>query len=92
MDKLNSTEEAKEKRKRIVDARFGEGTYEKSIKKIHPHRCARHLDDVIHALFNGKTSVANAVSVFATCFFSNVGNEPKRVYPDSEPFNMTPKN
>lgn len=75
-------------RKAVVEAKYGVGAYEKATKKIQPHRCARHLDDVMHGLTHWD---ANPIAVFFSCLFSQKGNEPQRMYPDSDPFSALDK-
>jgi hypothetical protein len=40
------------RRKEIVDAKYGAGAYEKAIKKVNPHRCASHLNEVFYGVQN----------------------------------------
>ena len=79
-----------QKRKEIVDAKYGAGTYEKAIKKINPHRCAFHLNEVFHGIRHRNFDLLDAdfatIGTFFTCMFSEKGQEPPRKYPEAKSF------
>ena len=79
---------ASQKRKKMVEAQFGAGSYERARSRIHPHRCARHLDDLLVGIYSLNISQQQFVK-FWECIGSVPGQEPERNAGDSEPFDQT---
>ncbi|KAL2919421.1 hypothetical protein HK105_201066 [Polyrhizophydium stewartii] len=75
-----------EQSRRRVDAMFGPGAYERGRARIKPHRCARHLDDVMHGI--NHLEFGKPVWAFLRCMASTPGSEPPRVYSDSPVFDL----
>ncbi|KAI8585100.1 hypothetical protein BDZ88DRAFT_434123 [Geranomyces variabilis] len=81
-----SPEEAIAIRKRVVDAKFGPGSWEKS-SKTNPHRCNGHLEDWIVAVTTWPMDGAGATfSALMNCFWSEAGKEPPRRFLEPVPF------
>ncbi|KAI8903834.1 hypothetical protein EDD86DRAFT_95265 [Gorgonomyces haynaldii] len=73
------------RQRKIVDDKYGPGAFDRAQQKIKPHRCHRHLDDMLLGLYNLDLK---PMPVLFQCFFSEEGKEPKRVY-HSKPFSKT---
>ncbi|KAI8927619.1 hypothetical protein BC831DRAFT_451583 [Entophlyctis helioformis] len=78
-----------ERRRRMTDAMYGPGAYDRAIAKVKPHRCARHLDDIFEGARQAQFDVSGPLGNFLRCLWSSPGNEPPRLYPDSVPFNLS---
>jgi hypothetical protein len=47
---MSENENINSKRKEIVDAKYGAGSYEKAILRLNPHRCAPHMNEIFYGL------------------------------------------
>ncbi|KAG0234682.1 hypothetical protein BGW42_006302 [Actinomortierella wolfii] len=50
-------------------------------EKVKPHRCAKHLEDMLNAMAN--LEVDNQFQIFVDCMKAEPGNEPPRQPPSS---------
>jgi hypothetical protein len=72
-----------DKKRRLINARFGDGAFEERMAKIHPHRCGAHVRDFAVGLAHWDTAPVN---VLLKCLVSKKGEEPGRVYgQDNDP-------
>jgi hypothetical protein len=77
-------ENRKAKRKEMVDAKYGAGTYDKAILKLNPHRCAPHLNEIFYGV--GNHWDFGTIGTFFKCMVSEKGQEPPRKYPQAQSF------
>jgi hypothetical protein len=68
------------KRREMVDSKYGAGSYDKAIKKIQPHRCAPHLNEVFYGIRHHLDF--STIGNFIECIMSESGKEPERNYPN----------
>ena len=78
------------KRREMVDSKYGAGSYDRAIKKIQPHRCAPHLNEVFYGIRNHLD--LSTIGNFVQCIMSEPGSEPKRQYPNHISFLEQVKN
>jgi hypothetical protein len=69
-----------EKKRALVDAKFGLGSYDESLNKVKPHRCAVYFNKSFKDLTEFKLE---GICQFVSCVFSN--EEPENDL-DKNPF------
>ncbi|KAI8825191.1 uncharacterized protein EV422DRAFT_503938 [Fimicolochytrium jonesii] len=81
-----STVEAFADRKRVVEAKFGPGAWQK-IEKVRPHRCNGHIEDFMVASTTIPfTDAGRTFKLIFSCFWSQPGHEPTRIYKQPTPY------
>ncbi|KAJ3259394.1 hypothetical protein HK103_002297 [Boothiomyces macroporosus] len=81
---MSELEKEIQKQREKIDARFGPGSFDKQMKRIKPHRCAKYLDDVVYGI-QYKFDFT-PIPVLFKCMMAEEGKEPPRKYPESVPY------
>jgi len=77
--RIRELEIAIEKKRRVIDIKFGPGAFDRGIESIKPHKCSKYLDELFHG-FSQFEIIAPARNFFK-CFI--VGVESPLLYPNA---------
>jgi hypothetical protein len=78
--RIQQLEEEIERKRSIVDSKYGAGAFDRGIAAVKPHRCAKHLDELFHG-YSKLEFVAPTVNLFKCFTASSATQEVPLLYP-----------